>query len=109
MQTVEPAIPGLGRVPPSIRKVPTRYESAEQLRRVVREWDWAVFWTLAVLTGLVVLLPLYVGKDFGSVPDYLLLFATGATAPTIVSWALSPLGRSTKATPSPAAGGASGS
>ena len=109
LQTVEPAIPGLGRVPPSIRKVPTRYESAEQLRRVVREWDWAVFWTLAVLTGLVVLLPLYVGKDFGSVPDYLLLFATGATAPTIVSWALSPLGRSTKATPSPAAGGASGS
>jgi hypothetical protein len=39
----------------------------------------------------------------------LALFAAGATGPTIVNWALSPLGRSTKATPSPAAGAASGS
>jgi hypothetical protein len=44
------------------------------------------------------MLPTSVGKDYGSFTDYLGAFALGATAPTVVNWALSPLVSSTKVT-----------
>jgi hypothetical protein len=70
-----------------------RFESPEQIRRVVRRWDWAVFWLVAVLTALGYLLPFYTGKDYGSVEDYLTAFAAGAVIPAAIGWALLPFAR----------------
>jgi hypothetical protein len=84
-----------------------RLRSPEHIRRVVRQRDWAVFWLIAVLTALAYLLPFYVGKDYGSVTDYLAAFAAGATVPTAINWALYPPSRSTTApATSPAPGDA---
>lgn len=75
------------------RALVLHFDSPEHLRRVVRRWDWAVFWLVAVLTALVYLLPAYVGKDYGSLEDYLTAFAAGAVVPTTINWALLPFAR----------------
>lgn len=79
-----------------------RLESPEEMRRTVREWDWVVFFAVSVLTACAYLLPLYVGKDYGALTDYLGAFVAGATVPTVITWALLPLARSLRP-PSPAA------
>ena len=78
-----------------------RFQSPEQVRRAVREWDWVVFWSLSALTALAYLLPLYVGKDYGSLTDYIGAFVVGATVPAAISWAIIPYARAMTVSPTP--------
>lgn len=78
------------------------FETPEQIRRVVRRWDWAVFALVSALTALAYLLPFYTGKDYGSLEDYLTAFAAGAIVPTAISWALLPFARPQTVEPAPA-------
>ena len=87
----EPGTSFLGALLPPL----LRFESADQIRRSVRDWDWAVFVGLSLLTALGYTLTFYVGKDWGSTTDYLSAFAAGATVPTVISWALLPISRGT--------------
>jgi hypothetical protein len=70
-----------------------RYESAAEIRRSVRDWDWLVFGLLALFTALAYTLSFYVGKDWGSWTDYVAAFVAGATVPTVINWALFPSAR----------------
>jgi hypothetical protein len=76
------------------RSVVLHFNSPAHLRSVVRRFDWGVFWLVAVLMALAYLLPFYVGKDYGSLTDYLGAFAAGAVVPTAINWALLPFARS---------------
>jgi len=87
----EPGTSFLGALLPPL----LRFESADQIRRSVRDWDWADFVGLSLLTALGYTLTFYVGKDWGSTTDYLSAFAAGATVPTVISWALLPISRGT--------------
>jgi hypothetical protein len=75
-----------------------RFQSAESIRRSVRDWDWTVFALVSVLSGLSYVLLAYVGKDWGSFTDYLTAFTAGAVVPTAINWALLPLSRGTEPT-----------
>lgn len=70
-----------------------RFETAEDIRRNVREWDWVVFLVISFLTALAYTLAFYAGKDWGSPMDYLTAFVAGATVPTVINWALLPSSR----------------
>ncbi len=70
-----------------------RFESAADIRRNVREWDWIVFLTIAFLTTLAYTLGFYSGKDWGSLTDYVTAIVAGATVPTVINWALLPSSR----------------
>lgn len=70
-----------------------RFESAADIRRNVREWDWIVFGAVSFLTALAYTLSFYSGKDWGSLTDYVTAIVAGATVPTVINWALLPSAR----------------
>lgn len=59
----------------------------------VRAADWGIFGVASALTAIAYLLTKY-DADWGSLEDYLLAFAAGATVPTAAHWALLPFKRS---------------
>jgi hypothetical protein len=67
-----------------------RFQTAEDIRRNVREWDWIVFSAVSFLTALAYTLGFYAGKDWGTLTDYVTAFLAGATVPTVINWALLP-------------------
>jgi hypothetical protein len=70
-----------------------RFQSAEDIRRTVREWDWIVFGAVSFLTALAYTLGFYAGKDWGTLTDYVTAIVAGATVPTVINWALLPSDR----------------
>jgi hypothetical protein len=77
-------------VPIALAPAPHLFRDSALIRRTVGEWDWVVFVVVGFLTALVYTLGFYSGKDWGSLTDYLLALASGATVPTVVNWALLP-------------------
>jgi hypothetical protein len=77
-------------IAPTVGPARPAFQDEAAIRKNVREWDRVVFWVVSGLTALVYTIGFYAGKDWGSPTDYLLAFASGATIPTVVNWALLP-------------------
>jgi hypothetical protein len=75
--------------------------SPEEIVAMVRGRDRVDFWVTFILTALAFLVTIYVGKDFGSIWQYLAAFLAGATGQLVVNWALLPWYRSYRVASTP--------
>lgn len=65
---------------------PVIVPSPEELEADVQSWDLAMFAVSVVVIGLAYLIPLYIGKAYGSWDQYLTAFAAGFAGTVVIPW-----------------------
>lgn len=70
---------------------PFRVPDPASLEAEVRTWDYALFAVSVVVVALAYLIPLYIGKAYGSWDDYLTAFAAGFAGTLVIPWDRLPL------------------